>query len=152
VSGTPKKAPAHAEAGYNPSVVHDTKQREKLSEVRRLSSPYSAFSSLVQGDIAGDIELQEEPHCDNIDSIHATEHIAASDLENTVAAGPSNSSLVPGLDSTLRHCAMPQPITTNHTSLTTDKLLVLESDNTLVNIAIACSSEAQRSVDILQKF
>jgi len=46
-------------------------------------------------------------------------------------------------------CAMPQPITTYHTSLTVNKLPVLKP---LVHTAVVCSSEAQRSVDILQKF
>jgi hypothetical protein len=70
VFGTPKKSLAHVEAGCNPFVVHGTKQLEKLSEVGRLSFPNSASSSLVQGYIVGDIELQEEPFCDNNDSIH----------------------------------------------------------------------------------
>ena len=46
-------------------------------------------------------------------------------------------------------CAMPQPITTYHTSLSGDKLPVLMPP---VHTAVVCSSEAQRSVDILQKF
>lgn len=45
--------------------------------------------------------------------------------------------------------AMPQPITTYHSSLSADKLPILKP---LVYTANACSSEAQRSVDILQKF
>ncbi|AES76330.2 transmembrane protein, putative [Medicago truncatula] len=73
-------------------------------------------------------------------------------LENDViVVVPSTSTLVtglPGLDSTLPHCALHQPITTYHTSLTSDKLPVLEP----VHAANVCSSEAQRSVDILQKF
>jgi len=67
---------------------------------------------------------------------------------NDVIVVPSTSTLVPGLGSTLPHCAMPQPITTYHTSLTADKLPVLEP----VHAATVCSSAAQRSVDILQKF
>ena len=46
-------------------------------------------------------------------------------------------------------CAMPQPITTYHTSLSGDKLPVLMPP---VHTAVVCSSEAQRSVDILQSF
>jgi len=46
-------------------------------------------------------------------------------------------------------CAMPQPITTYHTYLSADKLPVLKP---LVHTAVVCSSEAQRSVDILRKF
>jgi hypothetical protein len=47
---------------------------------------------------------------------------------------------------------MPQPITTKHTSLTSDKCPVLEHANTKVHYAVELSSAAQRSVDILQKF
>lgn len=53
-----------------------------------------------------------------------------------------------GLDSTLMPCVMPQPITTYYTSLSADKLPVLEP----VHTAVVCSAAAQRSVDILQKF
>ena len=68
-------------------------------------------------------------------------------LVNDVIDVPSTSTLVtslPGLGSTLPHCA----ITTYHTSLIADKLPVLEP----VHAATVCSSAAQRSVDILQKF
>jgi len=44
---------------------------------------------------------------------------------------------------------MIQPITTYHTSLSADKLPVLKPP---LHTAFVCSSEAQRSVDILQKF
>jgi hypothetical protein len=155
VSGKSKKAYAPAENGCSPFIERGTKQLEKLSEVGRVSFPSSASSSLVKGDIAGDVELQEEPLCDNTDFFHATKQIAASVMENIVAVVPSNSSLVPdlfGLDSTLLPCAMPQPITTYYTSLTADKRPVLEPVNTLGHTAVVCSSEAQRSVEILQKF
>ena len=72
-------------------------------------------------------------------------------MNDVIVVVPSTSTLVtglPGLDSTLSHCAMPQPITTYHTSLAEDKLPVLEP----VHAATVCSSEAQRSLDILQKF
>jgi len=139
VSGTSKKAYAPAETGCSPSIEHSTKHFEKLSEVGRVSFPSSASSSLVKGDIAGDVELQEEPLCDNTDSFHATKKIAASVMENIVAVVPSNSSLVPGLfglDSTLLPCAMPQPVTTYYTSLTADKHPVLEPVNTLEHTAV----------------
>ena len=154
VSGTSKKAYAPAETGSNPSIKHGTKQLEKLSEVGRVSFPSLASSSLVKGDITGDVELQEEPLCDNTDSFHATKQIAASVMEHIVVVVPSNSSLVPGLfglDSTLLPCVMPQPITTYYTSLTADKRPVLELVNTLRHTTVVCSSEAQRSVE-LQKF
>jgi len=155
VSGTSKKAYAPAETGCSPFIERGTKQLEKLYEVGRVSFPCSASSSMVKGDIAGDVELQEEPFCDNTDSFHATKQLAASTMENIVAVVPSNSSLVPGLfglDSTLLPCAMPQPITTYHISLTADKRPVLEPVNTLRHTTVVCSSEAQRSVEILQKF
>jgi len=145
VSDTSKKAYAPVETDCSPSIERGTKQLEKLSEVGRVSFPCSASSTLVKGDIAGDVELQEEPFCDNTDSFHATKQIAASTMENIVAVVPSNSSLVPGLfglDSTLLPCAMPQPITTYHTSLTADKRPVLEPVNTLRHTAVVCSSEA----------
>jgi len=53
---------------------------------------------------------------------------------------------------TLLPCDMPQPITTYHTSLSTDKLSVLESVNAPMHTAFFCSFEAQRRVDVLQKF
>jgi hypothetical protein len=57
-----------------------------------------------------------------------------------------------GLDNTLMTSVTPQPITTYHTSLSADKLPVLESVNTPVHTAVVCSAKAQKSVDILQKF
>jgi len=74
-----------------------------------------------------------------------------------VAPTPSESRLSQPLSfvsdkSVLNHvsgCAMPQPITTYHTSLSADKLPILKPP---VHTVVVCSSAAQRSVEILQKF
>lgn len=65
---------------------------------------------------------------------------------------PPTSMVSSGFDNTLMPCVMPQPITTYHTSLSADKRPDLEPVNEQVHNVVVCSSEAQRSVDILQKF